>query len=155
ENTNTPLPYVDLVNEVLENTVAPLADFKPFNLPAAAEGALNRRSLSEVLVEVDLDAPSAGFAIPAALRDIIAYDVTRKKLSAVGFVGQPERDLLQAAAKVRSDEAEALIKAVAKLFQEFALPNTTGLYAVDLAQLPDGFAMPTQLKGIVAHDATN
>src|SRR5262249_51289882 len=102
ENTNTPLPYVDLVNEVLENTVAPLADFKPFNLPAAAEGALNRRSLSEVLVEVDLDAPSAGFAIPAALRDIIAYDVTRKKLGAVGFVGQPERDLLQAAAKVRS-----------------------------------------------------
>ncbi len=46
ENTNTPLPYVDLVNEVLENAVAPFAPFVPFNLPAGVEADLNQRTLS-------------------------------------------------------------------------------------------------------------
>jgi hypothetical protein len=38
ENTNTPLPYVDLVNEILENAIAP---FTPFVLTAGMESHLN------------------------------------------------------------------------------------------------------------------
>lgn len=39
ENTNTPLPYVDLVNEALENAVAPYPAFTPFDLlPLAPPG---------------------------------------------------------------------------------------------------------------------
>ncbi len=49
ENTNTPLPYVDLVNEALENSVAPFSPFAPFNLPATVEGTLNSRTLSQDL----------------------------------------------------------------------------------------------------------
>ena len=37
ENTNTPAPFIDLVNEVLENVVAPPAAFSPFNLAPALE----------------------------------------------------------------------------------------------------------------------
>lgn len=36
ENTNTTLPYVDLVNEALENAVAPYPAFTPFDLRARA-----------------------------------------------------------------------------------------------------------------------
>lgn len=42
-NTNTVLPYADLVNEILEQRIAP---FAPFNLPAAAEAELNATSIS-------------------------------------------------------------------------------------------------------------
>ncbi|HYU31282.1 MAG TPA: peptidoglycan-binding protein, partial [Thermoanaerobaculia bacterium] len=49
QNTNTPLPYVDLVNEALENAVAPFSSFAPFALPAGVEADLNSRSLSAAL----------------------------------------------------------------------------------------------------------
>lgn len=42
-NTNTVLPYTDLVNEILEWRIAP---FAPFDLPAAAEGELNTKTIS-------------------------------------------------------------------------------------------------------------
>lgn len=42
-NTNTVLPYTDLANEILEQRIAP---FAPFNLPAAAEGELNSKTIS-------------------------------------------------------------------------------------------------------------
>src|SRR5262249_14857985 len=43
ENTNVPLPYVDLVNELLENAVAP---FTPFTLAAALQTDLDNATLS-------------------------------------------------------------------------------------------------------------
>jgi hypothetical protein len=42
-NTNTVLPYTDLVNEILEWRIAP---FAPFNLPAAVESELNTKAIS-------------------------------------------------------------------------------------------------------------
>jgi hypothetical protein len=42
-NTNTVLPYTDLVNEILEQRIAP---FAPFDLPAAAEADLNAKTIS-------------------------------------------------------------------------------------------------------------
>ncbi|MCS6317965.1 MAG: hypothetical protein H8K05_09380, partial [Nitrospira sp.] len=42
-NTNTVLPYTDLVNEILEQRIAP---FAPFDLPAAAEAELNAKTIS-------------------------------------------------------------------------------------------------------------
>jgi hypothetical protein len=49
KNTNTPLPYIDLVNEVLENAVSPYPNFGPFDLDSELEDYLNNRSLSERL----------------------------------------------------------------------------------------------------------
>jgi hypothetical protein len=49
ENTNTPVPYVDLVNEVLENYVAPFDPFTPFDLAAELESDLDNRKLSTSL----------------------------------------------------------------------------------------------------------
>jgi peptidoglycan hydrolase-like protein with peptidoglycan-binding domain len=43
QNTNTVLPYVDLVNEILENTINP---FRPFTLEAGLEATLNARVVS-------------------------------------------------------------------------------------------------------------
>ena len=40
ENTNTPLPVIDLVNEILENAVAPPPQFAPINLAPALEADL-------------------------------------------------------------------------------------------------------------------
>lgn len=42
-NTNTVLPYTDLVNEILEQRIAP---FPQFDLPAAAEGEFNAKTIS-------------------------------------------------------------------------------------------------------------
>ena len=46
ENTNTPLPYVDLVIEILENYIAPLGNFSPFSLPAGLETDLENQTVS-------------------------------------------------------------------------------------------------------------
>jgi peptidoglycan hydrolase-like protein with peptidoglycan-binding domain len=46
ENTNTPLPYVDLVNEILEEAIAP---FVPFTLDASLEATLDARVVSNAL----------------------------------------------------------------------------------------------------------
>ncbi|MDP9316865.1 MAG: neuraminidase-like domain-containing protein [Chloroflexota bacterium] len=40
-NTNTPIPYIDLVNEILQDAVAPLPAFAPFALSAAAISQLD------------------------------------------------------------------------------------------------------------------
>lgn len=40
ENTDTPVPLIDLANEILENAVAPPAAFAPFTLLATLEGDL-------------------------------------------------------------------------------------------------------------------
>jgi hypothetical protein len=49
ENTNTILPYVDLVNELLENAIAPLRPFDPFEIAADLKEDLDNRSLSPAL----------------------------------------------------------------------------------------------------------
>src|SRR5215204_3979026 len=49
ENVNTTLPYVDLVNEILENAVWRFRSFSPFTLPAKLEADLNRQSVSKAL----------------------------------------------------------------------------------------------------------
>ena len=51
ENTNTPLPLIDLVNEVLENAVAPPAPFVPFDLPPAFETDLSQTVATEALAD--------------------------------------------------------------------------------------------------------
>lgn len=51
ENTNTPLPLIDLVNEVLENAVAPPAPFVPFDLPPAFETDLSQTVATETLAD--------------------------------------------------------------------------------------------------------
>lgn len=48
ENTNTPLPYVDLVNEIMENFIAPYNNFSPFILHTT-ENDLNDRKLRRAL----------------------------------------------------------------------------------------------------------
>jgi hypothetical protein len=58
ENTNIPVPYADLVNEVLEQAVASLPDFVPFApiLPAGTDlvGELDQREVSHALVDAFL-----------------------------------------------------------------------------------------------------
>jgi hypothetical protein len=49
ENTNTPLPYVDLVNEVMENYVAPPPAFTPFRLDQSLADDLDSRTVSPQL----------------------------------------------------------------------------------------------------------
>ncbi len=49
ENTLIPLPYVDLVNEILENAVFPFEQFQPFELRGSLESDLNNRNLSDNL----------------------------------------------------------------------------------------------------------
>ncbi len=49
ENTNTTLPYIDLVNEILEEAVSPAAPSTPFPLDAALESNLNEGIVTEVL----------------------------------------------------------------------------------------------------------
>ncbi|QYO67819.1 Tc toxin subunit A [Leptolyngbya sp. 7M] len=51
QNTSTLVPYVDLVNEVLENAIAPFGPFTPFTIPATPvlETDLNDRKLSPAL----------------------------------------------------------------------------------------------------------
>ncbi|HMB27651.1 MAG TPA: hypothetical protein VKS99_06065, partial [Blastocatellia bacterium] len=56
ENTNTPLPLIDLANEILENAVAPPAPFAPFNLAPSLEADLAQ--------PVATDALSAAFHPP-------------------------------------------------------------------------------------------
>jgi hypothetical protein len=46
DNTNVPLPYVDLVNEVLEERIAP---FPAFDLPASVSAELDARTVSATL----------------------------------------------------------------------------------------------------------
>ncbi len=49
ENTNTPLPYIDLVNEILEDAVAQPQEFQPFKMEI--ENDLNNHHCSERLQE--------------------------------------------------------------------------------------------------------
>ncbi len=49
ENTNTPLPLIDLVNEVLENAVAPPPPFVPLTLASALEADLAQTVASVAL----------------------------------------------------------------------------------------------------------
>lgn len=49
ENTKTPVPYVDLVNEILEDYIAPPEEFKPFTLDARLETNLNKGAFSDGL----------------------------------------------------------------------------------------------------------
>ncbi|HVK55413.1 MAG TPA: hypothetical protein VM532_10340, partial [Burkholderiales bacterium] len=49
ENTNTPLPYVDLVNEALEDAIAPPREFSGITLRAELESDLNKRTVSDAL----------------------------------------------------------------------------------------------------------
>jgi Tc toxin complex TcA C-terminal TcB-binding domain/Neuraminidase-like domain len=49
DNTNTPLPYVDLVNEVLEDAVAPPHQFEPFALPTGTRNEMDSSAISENL----------------------------------------------------------------------------------------------------------
>lgn len=51
ENTNTPLPLIDLVNEVLENAVVPPAPFVPFDLPPAFETDLSQSVTTGALAD--------------------------------------------------------------------------------------------------------
>jgi len=48
ENTNTPLPYLDLVNEVLEQAVAP---FAPVEIPGDLAGELETGPLPDAVRE--------------------------------------------------------------------------------------------------------
>jgi Tc toxin complex TcA C-terminal TcB-binding domain/Neuraminidase-like domain/Salmonella virulence plasmid 28.1kDa A protein/Putative peptidoglycan binding domain len=49
ENTSTPVPVIDLVNEVLENAVAPPPPFAPLTLDPALEADLDRGEVSPAL----------------------------------------------------------------------------------------------------------
>ena len=49
QNTNTPVPLIDIVNEILENAVAPPAPFTAFTLPAAVEADLGLAVATDAL----------------------------------------------------------------------------------------------------------
>jgi hypothetical protein len=68
ENTDTVLPYIDLVNEVLEDAVAPLPAFAPAviagPLPEAPGGAVINTALrNQMNAALGLTGPNAAFAI--------------------------------------------------------------------------------------------
>lgn len=63
ENTNTSLPYVDLVNEVLENAIAPLPPFSAFAIAADRKQDLDNRYLSPELQDAFDPSLSAGATI--------------------------------------------------------------------------------------------
>jgi len=52
DNTNIPVPYVDLVNEILEDTVAQPTDFAEFELDSDLEADLNNHTVSDALLGV-------------------------------------------------------------------------------------------------------
>jgi hypothetical protein len=68
DNTNTQLPYVDIVNELLETLVVP-DWFKPFDLPAATAGALTNGQVSSAVRQAFVES-SNGIALS---RDAVAY----------------------------------------------------------------------------------
>src|ERR1051326_5071359 len=51
QNTNIPLPYVDLVNEILENAIWPFKAFSPFSIPSELEADLNEQKLTKGIVD--------------------------------------------------------------------------------------------------------
>jgi hypothetical protein len=52
-NTNTPLPYIDLVVEILEDEVSPPPPFSAFDLPARFQSQLDARNIDELRNEFD------------------------------------------------------------------------------------------------------
>lgn len=48
-NTNTPVPYIDLVNELLETATAPLSSFTPFPIALSFASTLDQRTISAAL----------------------------------------------------------------------------------------------------------
>jgi hypothetical protein len=63
ENTDTTLPIVDLVNEILEDAVAPPAPFTPFNLAPAREPDLGQPVASAELTAAFTPPLAAGTAV--------------------------------------------------------------------------------------------
>ena len=63
ENSNTPLPYIDLVNEILEDAASPPRPFAPFSLDGGLADDLTRRTPSERLRAVFSPALSPGAVI--------------------------------------------------------------------------------------------
>lgn len=77
ENTNTPLPYVDLVNEALENAVAPYPAFTPFDLlPLAPPGQ-------------DFEAQLNGKAPTDEFRNAFNPPLSTEAVISVGAGGKP------------------------------------------------------------------
>jgi hypothetical protein len=70
-NTNTVLPYTDLVNELLETRIAP---FVPFALAAAAEGELNAKTISN---DVRAAFAAKGITIDETARAIVGKPSVR------------------------------------------------------------------------------
>src|SRR5262249_40957584 len=63
ENTDTALPIIDLVNEILEDTVAPPEAFAPFNLAAEREPDLEQPVASAELAVAFTPPLTAGTAV--------------------------------------------------------------------------------------------
>jgi peptidoglycan hydrolase-like protein with peptidoglycan-binding domain len=63
QNTNTALPHVDLVNEILENAISPFAPFSSFEIPPGLEGALNDQRLTVGLINAFQPPLSTGASI--------------------------------------------------------------------------------------------
>ncbi|MGH8524334.1 MAG: Tc toxin subunit A [Gammaproteobacteria bacterium] len=86
ENTNTPLPLIDLTNEVLENAVAPPSPFAPFTLTSALEADLAQTIATPALAAAFSPALQAGTrieTIEAGTRwrvedEPFAYSVTKE-----------------------------------------------------------------------------
>jgi hypothetical protein len=123
ENTNTPLPYIDLVNEILEDVVAPPA---PLTLSSAIEAdlvagpikpsVLTRLTNRGVAIDADAQVYAPDIRSQWAIRDTQrAYKVfkTGGTLSLL-----PTRQTFLSAAELRANPEHTNLDAYAKLKQE-------------------------------------
>ena len=123
ENTNTPMPYIDLVNEVLEDVVAPPT---PVVLAAAVESELTSGPLSATLrtelaaKDVALGAEAVGYAPDSRGRWVLrdaehAYTVTKV---ATELRLLPSRQTFATAAEVRANPEHTNVAAYTTLRDE-------------------------------------
>ena len=69
-NTNTPLPYVDVVNEALEEYIAAVPTFKSFKLGEVSADELDQRKVSEALRQL-VRARSQDTLCPSATIEVV------------------------------------------------------------------------------------
>ncbi|KAJ9412648.1 hypothetical protein QL093DRAFT_2032169 [Fusarium oxysporum] len=65
ENMKTPVPYIDLTLEILENYISPVQGFAPFDLPVSAARALDNQDLATLapLLQPHLPVPLSDHAV--------------------------------------------------------------------------------------------
>ena len=103
ENTNIVLPYVDLVNEILENAIAPPPPFAPFALPGEREV-----DLTQSVASAELAAAFNPHLVPGAqIETLVAGERWRVQDEPFAYSVVKENGTLEVVARSRQTSGEA------------------------------------------------